>query len=75
MPIKSKGYMYVRDLEHTDEAGIAVNGFLYYVNEYIQSPNIEDLDHFKDYFAYLIRKKFLNKTQQLAILRLFKNFI
>lgn len=74
MPIKAKGYLYVRDLDYTDEAGIAVNGFLYFVKEYIQSPNREDLLHFKEYFDYLTTKKFLNKTQRLAILRLFNNF-
>ena len=75
MPIKSKGYLYVRDLEYTDEAGIAVTGFLYYVEEYLKAAaEREEVKHFKDYFDHLIQKRFLNKSQQLSIRRIFKNF-
>lgn len=74
MPIKSKGYLYVKDLDYTDESGIAVTGFLHFVQEHLKDPKISDLNNFKDYFNHLVSKKFLNKSEQLAITRIFGNF-
>lgn len=72
--IKKRGYSLVSALSFTDEAGIAVAGFLHFVKDFLKEPNPEDLPHLRDYFVHLVRKKFLNKIQQLAIKRIFKDF-
>jgi hypothetical protein len=75
MPIKSKGYLYVSGLNFINEAEIAVAGFLHFVPQYIKNSKKVDLKSYKDYFDYLVSRKFLSKSEQLAIRGVFRNSI
>lgn len=72
--LKEKGYAYVKDLDYTSEAKIAVAAFKYFLQKHMETPNEEDVEHFKDFFGHLVRKRFLSLSEQLLICRIFNNF-
>lgn len=74
MPIEAMGYLYVKDIDFIDEAVVTVAGFMYFVQQYLNNPRRDEVIKFKDYFNHLVSKNFLNKTQELAIRCIFRDF-
>lgn len=71
MPIHEKGYAYVKDLDFTSELQIATTAFNYFLQMHTDNENV---GAFEDYFNHLVKQKFLSKTEQLAIRRIFNDF-
>ena len=63
LPVKELGFFYVRDIPGTDEAEFSVAAFIHFVKEFIKSPKSDDIPQLKEYFDYLVRKKFLTRTE------------
>lgn len=69
-PLHQKLYLKIRDFETTDEADILVSSFLRHFEKHLSCPNEGDLKYLREYYDYLIERKYLNKSLELFIKRL-----
>lgn len=70
MPIRARGYLYVKELPDTDEMEIAKAGFSHFLRK--QPIADEDVPHLKRYYNYLEQRGFLSKTEILILEKYFR---
>lgn len=74
MPLRDKGYAYLKDLDFIDEFFVVRAGFFYFIEKFSKNPSKNDHPYLIDYFKHLLRKRFLSRTEMMALTRFFESY-
>ena len=74
MPIRDKGYAYLKDLDFIDEYSVVRAGFFHFIEKYSKNPSKDDHPHLGNYFKHLLRKGFVSKTEMMALAQYFESY-